>query len=579
MPSRPPSQAPTSRNKRKGYIQIVYRGPIRPAATASTPNASNTKPNSYLSLRKNNGGDTCRNKKNEKPIPVRLQNFDEWIHIGLCDESIDGASLPPLTARGMRMPPTKKKPNTCNEIIEHRQDDEAALLSVEDAKRENSDEKENKDVRPIVPEVSSSAANKGGIESENADATKKGNQPVLSCVNFTDLKKSTSGANEAKMESETAVIIKKNDLSSRTIGNEPKESTPGDVAATVRSETTELPSIDETGLEQKWKTAQACALVSPKQDVSVLSKKQRKNKSSPVRYECSCDLPTAEKCNLQVSYLLDIMKKFFCSLPECTIPVEIEIQEQHFPCSTNASDDQQGPFQHQTTTWSALSPPTLEHQHNLQHRKNDTETKKISDTSSSKSKDRPLKNKRTIEPQVLPRPLVLQTKPSPTKVMESIKEHTLSKVGKEIGATFKKVENRSTSSKTDTPSKSNNSTGNGSDDISSISTSSVSTNGIALTGSKVEIVFEVASPSVHDNMSTDRGSKSGGSMVNMVEKELESDVPVTVVMHPVVENPQEIPNPDSQVMPNQAIAKTRLISLFPIRMIKIIAVALRWPHI
>ena len=119
---------------------------------------------------------------------VRLQTFDEWIHIGLCDESIDSASLPPLKARGIKMPRTKKKPFPSNELSEHRQDNEAALPSIAEAKREDVDEKDNQDKLNNGHKDMKKEANEGKMESETLAPMKRAIGKYLRVLHLLTLK-------------------------------------------------------------------------------------------------------------------------------------------------------------------------------------------------------------------------------------------------------------------------------------------------------------------------------------------------------------------------------------------------------
>lgn len=278
-----------------------------------------------------------------------------------------------------------------------------------------------------------------------------------------------------------------------------------------------------------------------------------------MKLECSLDLPTTDACNLQFSYVVDLIKSIFCSLPECRIPIEIEIHEQHFPCSVLASD--QNILVQPQSSGAQLSPTTLE-----QHVKNDEKTMQILGTSNLN--DRPSKNKRIIEPHGL------QTKQTPTEVKGEMKElHVLRKkkqttqihalrsspelkpkdvhgrrivskhvpkqskaddahlfncmnaqpiisIGRRKEPTCKIPRPKSNlvdkegprtaiSSKNESQS---HSTGPDRSDISSISTSSgFTSNDIATTDSKVEVVFEVPNQTVGDIIATESSSSSSSN--------------------------------------------------------------------
>ena len=571
MPSRPKSQAPTaSRNQDKGSIQIVYRGPTPSAATRVKE--SNEKANRSFGKKRDNvapdkgmrfGWNTFRNKKNDEPIPVRLQTFDEWIQIGLCDESIDGASLPPLKTRGIRMQRTKKKLNPSNELSEHRQDDEAALPSIAEAKCEDADEKDNQDKPTNGHRDSARRTNEGGIQPETAAANEKGSRQILTCIASTDLEKCTSEANIFKDDNE------KDDHLNRAISKSTEHSTAEAVGTKIRSETTELPSLNEICLREQSRGTtllSAFELHVPKQDVSVSAMRQEQKKSTPMRFECSLDLPTTDTCNLQFSYIFDLVKRIFCSLPECRIPIEIEIHEQHFPCSAIASD--QNDLVQPQSSCAPLSPTTLEQQ----NMKDDEMTMQILDTSNSN--DRPSKNKRIIEPHGLQTQTkvkgemkelhVLRKKKQTTKINASRSSpvlkpkdvHGRHMVSKQVlkpskadyahlsncknaqpkepkirppkSASVEQKASKDTKSKGRIPVKAyeitrartvsskneskGNSTGTDRSDISSISTSSSFTsNDIKITDSKVEVVFEVQNQKLGIIIATDSSSSSSNT--------------------------------------------------------------------
>ena len=261
MPASPPTKTQAPSNQKRGYVKIVYRGPERSAAVLPRPKKGSKKKSSkQLSkkFRHNNNSNT------KQPIPVRSQEYGEWIHLGLCDESIDASSLPPLKSRGIILQQRNKK---SHQIFEERQVD-VHVSALGDAQRD--------------PET---------ITCEDVDSK--------------HLKSATN---------------KTGDSDARTIDIEDTAS------ESKNAKVQDFASVDKTVHKQNSRTTLANVFALPKQDIPPLSTvlsapneasaATSTSKANPVKYECSCPLPTIDACCPQPYFSLDIFTVYAVCRPK-----------------------------------------------------------------------------------------------------------------------------------------------------------------------------------------------------------------------------------------------------------------------